>query len=248
MNRIRMPWLALLALLVAGAAQAQDKPNILVIWGDDIGQSNISAYTFGLVGYTTPNIDRFANDGVVFETALASAPETMPSHMSVFTGLVPSFHGARRWRRLSTEVPYLPEILAAQGYDVSAVVTGAFLSQAFGFERGFHTYRFFDDPIDDGRDAVFGLDRAVMRLVGHLKSAAGAAGMLKAIKSLDEKLIAPSLGGTDPNPNIDFHRSPLYINKELREWKAGPGRVRTAGVSAFGFGGTNASLIMRRVA
>ncbi len=40
---------------------AQDKPNILVIWGDDIGQSNISAYTKGMMGYQTPNIDRFAH-------------------------------------------------------------------------------------------------------------------------------------------------------------------------------------------
>jgi len=50
------------------AAQAKDstKPNILVIWGDDIGQSNISAYTFGLVGYRTPNIDRVAREGMMF--------------------------------------------------------------------------------------------------------------------------------------------------------------------------------------
>ena len=47
-------------------AQAQDKPNILVIWGDDIGQSNISAYTKGLMGYRTPNIDRIADEGMIF--------------------------------------------------------------------------------------------------------------------------------------------------------------------------------------
>ena len=48
-------------------SQAQTKkPNILVIWGDDIGQSNISAYTMGLVGYRTPNIDRVANEGMIF--------------------------------------------------------------------------------------------------------------------------------------------------------------------------------------
>jgi arylsulfatase len=41
------------------AQKKKDRPNILVIWGDDIGQSNISAYTFGLVGYRTPNIDRW---------------------------------------------------------------------------------------------------------------------------------------------------------------------------------------------
>jgi arylsulfatase len=45
---------------------AQEQPNILVIWGDDVGQSNISAYTHGLVGYKTPNIDRIAREGTMF--------------------------------------------------------------------------------------------------------------------------------------------------------------------------------------
>ena len=53
---------AVLAFGVSATASAQEKPNILVIWGDDIGQSNISAYTFGLVGYRTPNIDRIAKE------------------------------------------------------------------------------------------------------------------------------------------------------------------------------------------
>jgi arylsulfatase A-like enzyme len=48
------------------AAKQSNKPNILVIFGDDIGQSNISAYTRGLMGYTTPNIDRIANEGMLF--------------------------------------------------------------------------------------------------------------------------------------------------------------------------------------
>ncbi len=49
------------AALIYSSAQAQErKPNILVIFGDDIGQSNISVYTHGLVGYKTPNIDRIA--------------------------------------------------------------------------------------------------------------------------------------------------------------------------------------------
>jgi arylsulfatase A-like enzyme len=64
------------AASLVGSAQAQQqqpaqppagrRPNILVIWGDDIGQSNISAYTFGLMGYRTPNIDRIAREGMMF--------------------------------------------------------------------------------------------------------------------------------------------------------------------------------------
>jgi arylsulfatase len=56
---------ALLGSLATPAA-AQDQPNILVIWGDDIGQSNISAYTMGMMGYRTPNIDRIAREGMIF--------------------------------------------------------------------------------------------------------------------------------------------------------------------------------------
>src|SRR5262249_34028853 len=47
-------------------ASSGQKPNILVIFGDDIGQSNISAYTFGLMGYRTPNLDRLAKEGMMF--------------------------------------------------------------------------------------------------------------------------------------------------------------------------------------
>jgi len=48
------------------APSSGKKPNILVIFGDDIGQTNISAYSFGLMGYRTPNIDRIANEGMKF--------------------------------------------------------------------------------------------------------------------------------------------------------------------------------------
>jgi arylsulfatase A-like enzyme len=53
--------------MLSGVANAQTaKPNIVIIWGDDIGQSNISAYSHGLMGYKTPNIDRVAKEGVMF--------------------------------------------------------------------------------------------------------------------------------------------------------------------------------------
>ena len=51
----------------------QDKPNILVIWGDDIGWYNISAYNHGLMGYKTPNIDRIAKEGALFTDCLRPA-------------------------------------------------------------------------------------------------------------------------------------------------------------------------------
>jgi arylsulfatase len=50
----------------ASTAPSGRKPNILVIFGDDIGQTNVSAYSFGLMGYRTPNIDRIAKEGMMF--------------------------------------------------------------------------------------------------------------------------------------------------------------------------------------
>jgi len=80
--------------------------------------------------------------------------------------------------------------------------------------------------------------------IGHLKAAAGAAGMLKAVMALNDKVLPPSLNAEATNPNIDFKDSPLFVNTELQEWKASPGQVRQAGVSAFGFGGTNFHVVL----
>jgi arylsulfatase len=53
-------------ITVSAPAAAQQKPHIVIIWGDDIGQSNISVYSRGLMGYQTPNIDRIAKEGMMF--------------------------------------------------------------------------------------------------------------------------------------------------------------------------------------
>ena len=75
--------------------------------------------------------------------------------------------------------------------------------------------------------------------IGHLKGAAGAAGLLKTALALRDKVLPPSVHCEHPSPDIDFGRSPLYVNGELRPWTAVADGVRRAGVSAFGFGGTN---------
>ena len=74
---------------------------------------------------------------------------------------------------------------------------------------------------------------------GHLKGAAGAAGLLKATLALRDKVLPPSVHCEHLNPNIDFAHSPLYVNTELKPWTMPPDGVRRAGLSAFGFGGTN---------
>src|SRR5271169_4448780 len=80
--------------------------------------------------------------------------------------------------------------------------------------------------------------------IGHLKGAAGAAGLLKATLALRDSVLPPSVHCERPNSNIDFAHSPLYVNRELKPWIMPADGVRRAGVSAFGFGGTNFHLAL----
>ncbi|MGE5047186.1 MAG: polyketide synthase, partial [Deltaproteobacteria bacterium] len=75
--------------------------------------------------------------------------------------------------------------------------------------------------------------------LGHLKAAAGAAGLLKVAFALRDKVIPPSLHFERPNPGIDFEHSPFRVQRELGEFPRANGEPRRAAVSAFGFGGTN---------
>ena len=105
----------------ATAIAAPPKPNIVVIWGDDIGQSDLSAYTKGLMGFRTPNIDRIAEEGVIFtdyygEQSCTAGRAAFITGQSVFrtgmskVGLPGSDLGLR------PEDPTIAELLKAQGY------------------------------------------------------------------------------------------------------------------------------------
>jgi len=142
-----------LFLLIPGAtlpAAAQDaKPNILVIWGDDVGQSNISAYTMGLMGYRTPNIDRIANEGMIFtdyygEQSCTAGRSSYIMGQSVFrTGLSKvGLPGAKEGMR--EEDPTIAGLLKAEGY-----VTGQFGKNHLG-DRDEHL------PTNHGFDEFFG--------------------------------------------------------------------------------------------
>ena len=80
--------------------------------------------------------------------------------------------------------------------------------------------------------------------IGHLKAAAGAAGLLKATLSLHHKMLPPSVNFERPNPNLDWSVSPFAVNTELRDWDIAADHTRVAGVSAFGFGGTNFHVVL----
>jgi len=117
---------ALAGALLPASSHAEQKPNILVIWGDDIGVDNISAYSRGLMGYHTPNIDRIAKEGALFTDAYAQQSCTAgrssfilgehPFRTGLLTiGMPGSPQGIPEW------APTIADLLKPQGY-----VTGQF--------------------------------------------------------------------------------------------------------------------------
>ncbi|MAY47846.1 MAG: arylsulfatase, partial [Rhodobacteraceae bacterium] len=142
---------AAVAVLTAGMALAQDveQPNILVIWGDDVGQSNISAYTMGLMGYRTPNIDRIAEEGMIFtdyygEQSCTAGRSSFIMGQSVFrTGLSKvGLPGADEGMQI--EDPTIAGLLKAEGY-----ATGQFGKNHLG-DKDEHL------PTNHGFDEFFG--------------------------------------------------------------------------------------------
>ena len=143
--------LAVIAVLAlcAGPAAAQQKPNILVIFGDDIGQANISVFTKGLMGYRTPNIDRVAKEGLLFtdyyaEQSCTAGRSSFITGQSVFrTGLsrvgLPAAPVG-----LQKEDPTIAELLKPLGY-----ATGQFGKNHLGDRNEFL-------PTVHGFDEFFG--------------------------------------------------------------------------------------------
>jgi len=84
---------------------------------------------------------------------------------------------------------------------------------------------------------------AVKSNIGHLDTAAGIAGLIKAVLALHHRVIPPTLHFEEPNPALDLDNSPFFINSQAIKWPAGDG-PRHAGVSSFGIGGTNAHVIL----
>ena len=148
-RRISAALLAVSALVLPVAATAADQPNILVIWGDDVGLTNISYNSRGVMGYRTPNIDRIGNEGMAFtdyygEQSCTAGRSSFIMGQSVFrTGLSKvGLPGAKEG--MQVEDPTIAVVLKDLGY-----ATGQFGKNHLG-DRDEHL------PTNHGFDEFFG--------------------------------------------------------------------------------------------
>ncbi|HSJ53619.1 MAG TPA: sulfatase-like hydrolase/transferase, partial [Anaerolineae bacterium] len=116
------------------------RPNILLVVLDATRADACSCY--GAAQPTTPNLDRLAAEGTLYEQAISPAPWTLPAFASLFTGYYPNQLGIYEQRRLPPAVPTLASLLSDRGYGTFAITGNSWMSTDFGLGRGFeHFYK-----------------------------------------------------------------------------------------------------------
>ena len=142
-------WVPLLAGLVTGCAEPLEAPNVVVIVVDTLRSDHVSSY--GYARRTTPNIDALAARGRRYADVHSTAPWTLPSHASLFTGKFPFEHGAEARKDadgkfhdawpLAESQTTLAEVLEAEGYETAAFVANAgYVTERTGLAQGFEEF------------------------------------------------------------------------------------------------------------
>ena len=118
---------------------ADQRPNILLIVLDTLRADRMSCY--GYRRDTTPFLKRFSENARLYRDVVSTAPWTLPSHASIFTGLYPSAHGAT-WKslHLSNELVTMAEFFASKGYETAGFCNNPIVSEDLGMTQGFETY------------------------------------------------------------------------------------------------------------
>ena len=146
---------AVLSLSVCGR-DAPKRPNVILIVMDTVRADHLSSYGYHLP--TTPNIDRIARQGILYENAITPGSWTLPSHATLFTGLYPRDHGTNgeNWH-LDSSFTTLAEILAVEGYETIGFSNNPWISAESGLQQGFEA---FHDVWQDPRRLEYGDDGA----------------------------------------------------------------------------------------
>ncbi|MCA9509950.1 MAG: sulfatase-like hydrolase/transferase, partial [Myxococcales bacterium] len=139
----------------ASAPSAADKPlDVLLITMDTTRADALGLY--GQERPTTPNLDRFAERGAIFDRAYASQPSTLPSHSTILTGRLPFAHGARANAGyvLSEDNETLAEVFARHGYVTAAEIAAPVIGRRTKIDQGFAHFRDLDS-FDSRRKRVY---------------------------------------------------------------------------------------------
>lgn len=135
-------------------------PNVILISIDTLRADHLSAY--GHPHNTSPHLDAWAAESaVLFQNVVAQAPWTVPSHVSMFSGLDALRHGVNHADTVPADLAMLPEMLRQVGYSTAAITGGGYFRPQFGFAQGFDTYRYWhlvgsDEQLAENTEELLG--------------------------------------------------------------------------------------------
>ncbi|MEL6712879.1 MAG: sulfatase [Planctomycetota bacterium] len=195
--------LSLAALLCACSGKDEPAPpNVVLISIDSLRPDHLGCY--GYRRATSPEIDRFAREGMLFESHFSSAPWTLPAHAALFTSVPDSVHGLVDpvGLRLADEWETLPESFQRAGYRTAGFFAGPYLHPSFGFGQGFDSYEDCASTTGDAsvdEEGRWSEDADVMKASHRGVTNNGVYARWRAV--LDE--VAP-VGGTQKEPLFAF--------------------------------------------
>ncbi|HJO26237.1 MAG TPA: sulfatase [Planctomycetota bacterium] len=139
--------LLLLPLLACGQAPSVQPPSVILISLDTLRARHMSIY--GYERETTPELEKFAEQAVVYDTAISSSCWTLTSHASMLSGFYPEQHGVTEKRRgFSPEVPMIAERLYDRGYQTLSLFYEGWIHERFGMNSGFDVWRSHMDALE----------------------------------------------------------------------------------------------------
>src|SRR5437773_6005263 len=189
-RRLLVRWVFMAALVTFGACEHDNRKraaeshgvsprrlNLVLVTIDTLRADRLGCYGYSKI--ETPNLDKLAKKGILFENAVCQTPLTAPSHASMFTGTYPTVHKVRDTGGfvLQSSNATLAEILQEAGWDTAAFIGASVLKKRFGFNHGFTVY---DDQMPKppgskmrGESAERPAGEVVDRAIGWLESQSG---------------------------------------------------------------------------
>jgi|GEM_PF-1505344 len=160
--------LGALFLMKRSPVVPQQRPNVVLISIDTLRASHMSCY--GYHRPTSPRMDELARRGVLFNKVVAQSSWTLPSHMSMLTGLYPSTH------TVETDDDHLPpgiltlaSLLREEGYRTEGLVSSPYVGERFGFDRGFDRFMMLARPIQNNSEKIHEKAQEILRRLSKSK-------------------------------------------------------------------------------
>ncbi|MBD1227090.1 SDR family NAD(P)-dependent oxidoreductase [Xenorhabdus griffiniae] len=246
-------------MALAGGVNVSIHPNKYLILGQSkflSDEGRCQSFGEGGTGYVPSE-----GVGAVLLKPLTKAIEDGDHIYGVIKGIAVN-HGGK------TNGYTVPNPIAQADVIVQAIQSSGVNPRAISYIEAHGTGTSLGDPIEiaglnrafqqclqgnDIQESAFCAIGSVKSNIGHCESAAGIAGVAKVLMQIKHRQLVPSLHSRELNPNIDFDASPFYVQRELADWKRPllgdkqepSEHPRTAGISSFGAGGTNAHLVVQ---